>query len=223
MPLPTEDTLKNALSQLNNLCERNDSKFKTIDDFADTVIDPLAILTHLSFSKMGGKDDWFMAEKYRRIDKGISNAIGDFHETVLKSISGWYKPEGGFDLRNDSRKIIIEIKNKHNTMNSSSANDTYEKCYQFHRANRDWTIYLAQVLTKKGRYENEPWRLSGRSENEKIRRIDGQTLYDLVTEEKNALQKTYSLIIDDILPQMNLRMSDANKAWLRDIIAMSYK
>ena len=43
--------------------------------------------------------------------------------------NNWIVPEngdqGGFDVLNDELHIYVEMKNKHNTMNSSSAQKTY--------------------------------------------------------------------------------------------------
>ena len=50
----------------------------------------------------------------------MSNAIGTFHQSVLGSVEGWLNHDTGYDLENPSRKLIAEIKNKHNTMNQQN-------------------------------------------------------------------------------------------------------
>lgn len=35
--------------------------------------------------------------------------------------NGWSVPKEGFDIVNEKKKIFVEMKNKHNTMNSSSS------------------------------------------------------------------------------------------------------
>ena len=154
------------------------------------------------------------------MDKAFTNQIGVFHEKILSSVEGWHKPSGGFDLANSSRKIIVEIKNKHNTMNSSSASDTYEKCYRYHRTNREWTVYLAYVVPKRGIID-APWVTSGRAPNDKIRVIDGATLYDMVTQEDNSLRKIYLKIIG-LLDRLELQINERQISMILDAYDKCY-
>lgn len=178
---------------------------------SDLILDPLWILLHGAFSDLNSREELLKKERWRQLDKGFSNRIGAFHETILASVTGWHKPEGGFDLRNDQKKIIVEIKNKHNTMNSASAEKTYENCLQFYRSNRDWKVYLAHIIPRSGRTD-KPWKISAREENENIRLIDGATLYEIVTEDKDALMKIYDRL-PRLLKKSQLSLSPEVEQW----------
>jgi len=58
----------------------------------------------------------------RQINKSITNSIGTFHEEILGGIIGYQKGNNsGYDIKADDDTLFADIKNKHNTMNSSSA------------------------------------------------------------------------------------------------------
>lgn len=65
-------------------------------------------------------------EVMRQIDKTNNNAIGYFHQNIFRYVGGgWSVPSYGFDIENVEKNIFVEMKNKHNTMNSSSSQKTY--------------------------------------------------------------------------------------------------
>lgn len=67
-------------------------------------------------------------EVIRQLDKSNTNHIGYFHQNIFKYIGknkGWKVPKEGFDIENEELNIFVEMKNKHNTMNSSSSAKTY--------------------------------------------------------------------------------------------------
>ncbi len=221
MPLPKMNDILESIKLLSDTYTKNEKKFRTVSNLSDTVTDPMTIFVHAVFSGVKTDDEWFKLEKIRRMDKAFTNQIGLFHEKILSSIDGWRKPKGGFDLECIERKIIVEIKNKHNTMNSSSANDTYEKCHRFYKSNRDWTVYLAQIIPKNGRIDT-PWCISGRSQNEQIRLIDGATLYDMVTNETDALKSIY-VSIQDVVNDLNLKINETQISMILKAYESCYK
>ncbi len=105
MPLPNDKDIIAAIQLLNDTYTKNFIKFKNIDDLSDTVQDPMALFVHTVFSGVLDENEWFKLEKIRRMDKAFTNQIGAFHEKILSSVTGWYKPSGGFDLANDDKKI----------------------------------------------------------------------------------------------------------------------
>ena len=189
MPLPTDEALRKSLNKLKETYERDKKRFDEQEALKEWTIDPLLPLAHCVL-KPCTTEDWFASEKLRRLDKGLTNAIGIFHEDVLKSLEGWHKPTRGFDLRNDDRKIVAEVKNKHNTMNSSSADRIYGDMYHFIRQHPDWISYLVMIVPKNGGMDTE-WKISGRETCEQIRKIDGASFYDLATGEADALNSIY--------------------------------
>ena len=71
---------------------------------------------------------WIEQEKSRQIQKTMQNAVGEFHEDILGSMGGWEKLPVGhvIDLKNITKKIIAEVKNKHNTTKGNHKKDIYD-------------------------------------------------------------------------------------------------
>ena len=44
--------------------------------------------------------------------QGASNAMGEFHQGILGAIPGWVDHDAGYDLENEGRNIIAQVKNK---------------------------------------------------------------------------------------------------------------
>ena len=102
---------------------------KTINlkDFNSNIIDPIK-LTFDALIYQKKMNDLILDECIRQIDKSNSNVIGYFHQNIFKYVKGgWEVPRSGYDLVNEEKHIYVEIKNKHNTMNSSSSQKTYIK------------------------------------------------------------------------------------------------
>lgn len=105
-------------------------QYKTIIDLSEfnkNFVDPIKLTFD---SKVYGKtfEEIIESECIRQIDKANTNHIGYFHQNLFKYAgNGWYVPKTGFDVVNEERKIYVEMKNKHNTMNSSSSQATYMK------------------------------------------------------------------------------------------------
>ncbi len=56
------------------------------------------------------------------MDKSNTNHIGYFHQNIFHYFGhGWTVPIKGYDIINTEQRIYVEMKNKHNTMNSSSS------------------------------------------------------------------------------------------------------
>lgn len=98
-------------------------------EFNKNIIDPIKMTFD---AKIYGQtwEEAIKAECIRQIDKSNNNCVGYFHQYIFRYAgNGWIVPEngehGGFDVINDERHIYVELKNKHNTMNSASSSDTY--------------------------------------------------------------------------------------------------
>jgi hypothetical protein len=110
---------------------------KIIDEFKNTVrkvdiysnvVDPFSAL--FDMVKQGiDFDDWLKQEEFRQAQKTLQNQVGYFHQNILGKVEGWKDTGigGSIDLINVDEKIIVELKNKHNTLNSSSSIQTYRK------------------------------------------------------------------------------------------------
>ena len=106
-----------------------------LKEFNKNIIDPIKLTFD---SKIYGQTmaQTIESECIRQIDKTNNNRIGYFHQYLFKLAgNGWEVPangdKGGFDVLNDQLHIYVEMKNKHNTMNSSSSQkNIYEDAEQ---------------------------------------------------------------------------------------------
>ena len=145
-------------------------------------------------------------ELVRQRDKTNSNAIGYFHQNMFKYIKNCEVPKEGFDViytKNDRTKIYIEMKNKHNTMNSSSSQKTYMRMLNKIASDNKAECYLVEVIAKNS--QNIVWKVSldgERMENERIRRVSMDRFYEIVTGDKEAFYKIcieLPKLIDEII------------------------
>ncbi len=146
----------------------------------------------------------------RQIDKSNTNHIGYFHQNIFKHInSNWRVPTSGFDIVNDSDFNYVEMKNKHNTMNSSSSRATYEKMMRQLEAEPRSICYLVEVIAKDS--QNIQWEPSiegQRLSNPRIRRLSIDKFYELVTGDAEAFIKVCNALrqaIEDVLNESSSR------------------
>lgn len=164
----------------------------------NNIIDPFSAL----FDAMNQNitlEEWLGQEKTRQVQKTLQNALGDFHQKVLGSIAGWVDAGrgGSFDIKNDNLKIIAEVKNKHNTMNSSSSEATYQKLVNHLRyAEKGYVAYVVFIVPRSWRPLDTPWspNLQISKLRDDIRQIDGASFYELASGERHALRSLYATL-----------------------------
>lgn len=177
----------------------------TLKDFNKNLIDPIKLTFD---SNVYGKtvEEIIESEVLRQIDKSNTNHIGYFHQNLFKYIGeDWYVPEKGFDICNDVKHFYIEMKNKHNTMNSSSAQKTYIQMQNKLLKDDKAVCFLVEVISKQS--QNVDWVCSINGEQMKhknIRRISIDKFYELVTGNKYAFKELCT-----VLPKV---ISDATKS-----------
>ncbi|HLB57063.1 MAG TPA: Eco47II family restriction endonuclease [Coxiellaceae bacterium] len=148
-------------------------------------------------------------ESFRQIDKSNTNHIGYFHQNIFKYIGGdWTVPIHGFDIINKNKKIYVEMKNKHNTMNSTSSPGTYAKMERQIKDHPGSTCMLVEVIATKS--QNIPWEVKigkEKKSNENIRRVSIDQFYKIVTGDNTAFKKlcvTLPIVMDDVIKEMRL-------------------
>lgn len=176
-----EDLLK-CISELHQTYLKCQKEF-AVKDFYKNKVDPIKFLFDMKFNEIN-ENDYIKAEINRQVDKTISNAIGDFHQKLLGCIEGLNDlgVGNGCDLVNDEQTIFAELKNKHNTMNSSSSEATIQKLIHFADEHPDANCYLIQIIAKKS--IDELWRGNFNNtyyEHPRVRKISGDKFYELVT------------------------------------------
>lgn len=146
-------------------------------------------------------------EIVRQRDKTNNNAIGYFHQNLFKYIKGCEVPTAGFDViyTNNNKKIYVEMKNKHNTMNSSSSQKTFMRMLNQISKDDNCQCYLVEIIAKHS--QNIIWKVSLDNEqvsNERIKRVSIDKFYEEVTGEKDAFYKIcrqLPSIIDEIIEE----------------------
>lgn len=175
----------------------------TVEQFNENIIDPIKLTFD---AKVYGKTIQQAVEDecFRQIDKSNTNHIGYFHQNLFRYAgNGWVVPEVGFDVENDGLHIYVEIKNKHNTMNSSSSQKTYMKMQGKLLDDDEAICYLVEVISKRSR--DDAWRISldgHPREHRKIRRMSMDKFYALVFGVEDAffrLCMALPQIIEDVV------------------------
>ncbi|CAN1213178.1 Eco47II family restriction endonuclease [Tumidithrix helvetica PCC 7403] len=176
-------------------------------------------------------------EVLRQIDKSNTNHIGYFHQNIFRYMgNGWEVPAQGYDVVNSKLNYFVEMKNKHNTMNSSSSQKTYMRMQSTLLSNSDATCLLVEVISKKS--QNVVWKMSldGQTvSNEKIRRVSIDKFYEFVTGNRFAFKELCEKlpsIIEDILENSDFEaesnsvfseLADIDPNLLRSIYLLTFK
>ncbi|HEL0774326.1 TPA: Eco47II family restriction endonuclease [Streptococcus equi subsp. zooepidemicus] len=132
--------------------------------------------------------------------------MGYFHQTIFKYIENCRVPnngeEGGWDvifenpngitMPDGSRvsRVYVEMKNKHNTMNSASSGKTFIKMQNQLLQDDDCACFLVEAIAKNS--QNIKWepKVDGQKMGHKyIRRVSLDKFYALVTGEEDAFYK----------------------------------
>ena len=190
-----EDLSKTPWEVLSNSSETID-QFKTLFDI---------------YSNRFNLNDWKNFEIPRQHDKKASNRIGDFHQNLLGRVDGWVNlgrgHPTGMDLKKEDDTIWMELKNKYNTMNSSSVRDTRFKCEELAEKYPNAKVYWAYIVSQNYESFDKTWVYRDNKENvvheinDNIRNIAGKNVYTLVTGDETAFEQLFNALpkaINDI-------------------------
>ncbi|MFZ4503884.1 MAG: Eco47II family restriction endonuclease [Methylococcaceae bacterium] len=177
------------------------------------------------------------AEIIRQMDKSNTNHIGYFHQNIFHYFGhGWTVPIKGYDIINTEQRIYVEMKNKHNTMNSSSSQKTYMRMQNTLLKDSKALCYLVEVIASKS--QNIVWKTSLDNlsvSNERIRRISIDQFYALVTGQKQAFKQLCAVlptIIADVVDDIKLNeasntvideLKHIDKNLLNSVYLLSFK
>lgn len=182
------------------------TKSMDIKNIYKNIIDPIKMHFDYYFLNRTIKDLLYF-EILRQQDKTRTNAIGYFHQNIFKYIKGWFVPKEGWDLINDDQSIFCEIKNKHNTMNSSSQKTTIIKMLNQISINQNFQCYIIQIISRHS--QNTSWKVSLNNEiieNKRIRILSIDKFYELITNDKNS----FFLLINKINEILRSKFSKSN-------------
>ena len=166
------------------------------------LIDPIKMI----FDKNVYRESWeelIKSEIFRQRDKASNNDIGYFHQRIFQYFKGCHVPDNGTEGDSDViyenpdgialpegdvvHRVYVEMKNKHNTMNSSAASKTYMKMQHQLLFDDDCACFLVEAIAK--RSQNIKWATTidkQKMSHKHIRRVSIDQFYALVTGEKDA-------------------------------------
>ena len=176
-----------------------------LDEFNANLIDPIKMTFDAKIYRKTF-EEIIESECIRQIDKSNTNKIGYFHQNLFNYAgNGWKVPETGFDVVNENLHIYVEMKNKHNTMNSSSSQKTYMKMQSKILEDDKATCMLVETIAKKSQKIKWAVTIDGKSySHNRILRVSMDKFYEIVFGDKLAfakLCKALPLILDDVISQ----------------------
>lgn len=200
----SEDDFRNHVKAT---IEKYGEKLESFDlkRFNKNLIDPIKLI----FDKTVYGATWneiIGNEIFRQRDKSNNNDIGYFHQRMFQHIrncrvpengqdGGWdviYKNSDGIEIPNAGKvhTIYVEMKNKHNTMNSASAGKTYIKMQNQLLNDDDCACFLVEAIAAKS--QNIKWETTvdkKKVSHKFIRRVSIDQFYALVTGDDQAFYK----------------------------------
>lgn len=196
---------RKVLSDAQNAVEDAEARLYT------NVIDPFSALFDALRQDIS-LTQWLEQEKSRQIQKTMQNSLGDFHENIIGAMPGWEKLSVGhvIDVRSMEKKVIAEVKTKHNTTKGTDKKSIYDNLKsQLDTSDYGgFTSYYVEIVPKRREPYDKPFTPSDnithtrRPENQKIRVIDGRSFYKLASGLPDALKMLYEAlptVIGDIL------------------------
>ncbi|MDD3771804.1 MAG: Eco47II family restriction endonuclease [Weeksellaceae bacterium] len=181
-----ENLHKSYLRAKNNISKRS---------FYTNKVDTIKLTFDAKFNDIN-EDDLIQSEILRQIDKSINNSIGTFHEQILGGIKGFEVGNlSGFDIKANDDTLFADIKNKHNTMNSSSAEALFQKLARYADDYKKAKCYWVQILAK-GSF-NEHWKgeINGKEySHSRVFKISGDQFYSLLSGQNDALFQLYKAL-----------------------------
>lgn len=194
----------NFTNHVQDTIKKYGEKLESFDlkKFNKNLIDPIKLI----FDKTVYRSTWeeiISNEIFRQRDKSNNNDIGYFHQRIFQYIDNCHVPpngeEGGWDViyQDDSgitlpdgnvvKTIYVEMKNKHNTMNSASSGKTYMKMQHQLLSDDNCACFLVEAIAKKSQnIKWEPTVDKMKVGHKLIRRVSIDKFYELVTGQADA-------------------------------------
>ena len=185
----SDEHLFNCIYRLYSAYMR-DKRDLDLTDLYKNKLDPIKAYFDMEFNETN-LEEFIDIEAKRKADKNINNHIGDFHQELLDGIEGFEAPQHtGYDVKKLDDTIFGELKNKHNTMNSSSTEATFQKLQRYANEYPNSTCYLIEVVATQS--QNILWAptCSGTTYSHlRVRRISIDKFYELATGRANAFKE----------------------------------
>ncbi|WP_278382705.1 Eco47II family restriction endonuclease [Pseudoalteromonas distincta] len=164
-------------------------------------------------------EEWIENEKVRQRQKSLQGKIGDMHEVMIYSLKPSIKKRetencaDGKSLRiydlfdsESQDKWIAEVKNKHNTTKGDDRKASFDKLAKgLELVGDDYKAYYVTILRdthEKVKKEFTPSDNTAgeRKGNDRIWHVDGETFYEILTGEEDALSKAFD-VLEEVLSE----------------------
>ncbi|MBR1487038.1 MAG: Eco47II family restriction endonuclease [Synergistaceae bacterium] len=206
---------KNFKKHVRDTIQNYGDKLKSfnLERFNSNIVDPIKLIFDRAVYKYTW-DEIIKNEIFRQRDKSNNNDIGYFHQKIFQYIRGCVVPRSGWDVIFSSenkieipecdivKTIYVEMKNKHNTLNSSASAKTYMKMQGQLLKDDDCACFLVEAIAK--RSQNIAWTVSLdgiRQKHRRIRRVSMDKFYEIVTGERDAFYKM-CMVLPDIVEEI---------------------
>ena len=147
--------------------------------FYSNKVDTIKLTFDSKFNNID-EEDLIQSEILRQIDKSINNSIGTFHEQVLGGIKGFEVGKlSGFDIKANDNTLFADIKNKHNTMNSSASEALFQKLSRYADDYKKAKCYWVQILAKSSFNEHWKGEINGKEySHSRVYKISGDQFFN---------------------------------------------
>ena len=198
---------KDFTNHVKDTIDKYGEKLESFDivRFNKNIVDPIKMIFDKTVYQVSW-DEIVGNEIFRQRDKSNNNDIGYFHQRIFQYINNCHVPdngtEGGWDVifqvpegitlpeGDVVHTVYVEMKNKHNTMNSAAAGKTYIEMQSQLLDDDDCACFLVEAIAKKS--QNIKWSTTVDGKNvshKKIRRVSLDQFYALVTGQEDAFYK----------------------------------
>ncbi len=199
----SDEHLLNCIANMHNAYLKAKNNI-TKANFYSNKVDTIKLTFDAQFNNIS-QENLIEAEILRQIDKSINNSIGTFHEQILGGIKGFQVGKlSGFDIKANDDSLFADIKNKHNTMNSSSAESLFQKLQDYADHYKKAKCYWVQILAKNSFCELWKGDINGKEySHSRVYKISGDQFYALLSGKENALFQLYKILPKAINDYLN--------------------
>lgn len=183
----TDEHLLTCIGNLHNAYLKAKNNI-TKKNFYSNKVDTIKLTFDSKFNDID-KEKLIQSEILRQIDKSINNSIGTFYEQILGGIKGFEAGNlSGYDIKATDNTLFADIKNKHNTMNSSAAEALFQKLKRYADDYKQAKCYWVQILAKGSFCELWSGDINGKEySHSRVYKISGDQFYALLSGQQNAM------------------------------------
>jgi len=193
------------------------------NNFYSNKVDTIKLTFDSTFNFID-EESLIKSEILRQIDKSINNSIGTFHEQILGGIKGFKAGSlSGYDIKANDDTLFADIKNKHNTMNSSAAESLFQKLARYANDYKKAKCYWVQILAKGSFCELWSGEINGKEySHSRVYKISGDQFYALLSGQQDAMFQLYKVLpiaIKDFLRAAQIGEAITENSALDELLA----